>query len=547
MINRLLVTVVLVATFVSSGMTQGPATAVAWTPASITSLKLWLDASDASTFTTSGSSITQWRDKSGNGYHANGPAGNQPTLAANSVYINGSQYLTGSMPAGTLGTSVQVTTVFKTCTCGLSSYQAMPFNRTMNNFPTPFDGYENSLLVGGPTGSYSGWSSFTNIRSDTTLMVLSTSMSATKVQQYRNGTLVDTKTGAFPYQDMPSAYHVATRYDRVTQFRGDIHEIVVTSELSNADRVNLEQYLAAKWTVSGVPTTTTSTSTTTTSTTTTTTTTTTVPPSTTTAAPTTTVTGATTTAPPALEIQFSAPTTTAPPAQPVTGSTVSVTASTVALRSATASSLPLASATPAPTSTTSTLPNNAGGTVPRPVPKVQAVAAGEAGVRIGEKVQQTTVTRLNNQLVVSAGPLKAEFGSLDPSGAPAALDAEGGIRLRSGDAVRIRLTGFEPGSTVEAWLFSTPQLMGTAKVGDDGSVVGTFRIPQDVEAGPHRIAVVARTEDGKPATLTVGVKVGDWEKESSVAVWLIELPIVLAVAGALTLPATRRRRRSSAS
>jgi hypothetical protein len=54
---------------------------------------------------------------------------------------------------------------------------------------------------------------------------------------------------------------------------------------------------------------------------------------------------------------------------------------------------------------------------------------------------------------------------------------------------------------------------------------------------------VARTTDGEPATLAVGINVGEWEKESSLTVWLIVLPIVLAVAGALVLPATRRRRR----
>jgi cytochrome c-type biogenesis protein CcmH/NrfF len=43
----------------------------------------------------------------------------------------------------------------------------------------------------------------------------------------------------------------------------------------------------------------------------------------------------------------------------------------------------------------------------------------------------------------------------------------------------------------------------------------------------------------------VGINVGEWEKESSLTVWLIVLPIVLAVAGALVLPATRRRRRTA--
>jgi uncharacterized membrane protein len=85
--------------------------------------------------------------------------------------------------------------------------------------------------------------------------------------------------------------------------------------------------------------------------------------------------------------------------------------------------------------------------------------------------------------------------------------------------------------------------MGTATVSGNGTVTGIFRIPKNAPTGAHRIAIVAKTTDGKDATLTVGVKVGDWKKERSITVWLIVLPIVLAVVGALTLPATRRRRR----
>lgn len=40
-----------------------------FTPTSITGCKLWLDASDTSTISLSGSAVTQWNDKSGNGYN----------------------------------------------------------------------------------------------------------------------------------------------------------------------------------------------------------------------------------------------------------------------------------------------------------------------------------------------------------------------------------------------------------------------------------------------------------------------------------------------
>jgi hypothetical protein len=162
---------------------------------------------------------------------------------------------------------------------------------------------------------------------------------------------------------------------------------------------------------------------------------------------------------------------------------------------------------------------------------------------VGDKPETAIVKRADNQVTVTAGTLSATVGSLNSKGGITALDADGNVQLKPGDTVRIKLAGFKPGSIVEAWLFSTPQLMGTAKVGADGTVVGTFTVPKNVDKGSHRIAVVAKTTDGKSATLTVGVKIGEWKKERSIALWLIILPIVLAVLGALLLPATRRRKK----
>lgn len=64
-----------------------PATAT-WSPLSLAGCELWLDASDASTFTySSGTLVSQWDDKSGNGNHATqGTASKQPSR---SVTIGG--------------------------------------------------------------------------------------------------------------------------------------------------------------------------------------------------------------------------------------------------------------------------------------------------------------------------------------------------------------------------------------------------------------------------------------------------------------------------
>jgi len=203
---------------------------------------------------------------------------------------------------------------------------------------------------------------------------------------------------------------------------------------------------------------------------------------------------------------------------------------------------PGVSTTSTPTTTTTDVASKKKVVVPA-APSIGVAAPGEAAVTVGKKTEPATVERVNNQLTVTAGKLSATVGGLNKDGGNTALDDDGNVRLKPGDVVRIKLAGFDPGSTVEAWLFSTPQLMGSAKVGPDGVVVGNFVIPKDVSSGSHRIAIVAQTVDGKPATLAVGIKVGEWNKGPSITVWLIVLPIVLAMGGALLLPAVIRRRR----
>lgn len=57
-----------------------------FTPADISDLALWLDASDESTITESGGSVSQWDDKSGNDYHVTqGTGANQPTTGTRTV------------------------------------------------------------------------------------------------------------------------------------------------------------------------------------------------------------------------------------------------------------------------------------------------------------------------------------------------------------------------------------------------------------------------------------------------------------------------------
>ena len=58
----------------------------AWTPTNLPNKALWLDASDTNNMTLSGTSVTNWMDKSGNGRNLTQPtASKQPTLTTNAL------------------------------------------------------------------------------------------------------------------------------------------------------------------------------------------------------------------------------------------------------------------------------------------------------------------------------------------------------------------------------------------------------------------------------------------------------------------------------
>jgi len=171
-----------------------------------------------------------------------------------------------------------------------------------------------------------------------------------------------------------------------------------------------------------------------------------------------------------------------------------------------------------------------------------AVDTGGAAAEVDGVRTPASVERVENQIVVQVGTLNATLGAVSGDGESSALDSDGNVRLNPGDAVRINASGFEPGSFVELLLFSTPVRLGEVMVQSDGAVTGDFAIPESAEEGAHRIAIVARTSEGKSATLAVGILVGTGETSDSVSFWLIAPPIAIAALFALVLPATRRRR-----
>ena len=281
------------------------------------------------------------------------------------------------------------------------------------------------------------------------------------------------------------------------------------------------------------PPTTTTTSTTTTTTTSTTTTSTTT---TTTTVPRTTT---TTTTPRVIEIEIQAPVTTVAVGQ---ASVATISPSGTASVPTRSVSTTTTSTIPRPT-TTSISPPASTSPVVSETPSVPKLSAGEGAVDVDGKTTKQTLVRTANQLVLQSGSLSATLSSQTAAGGISPLDKDGNLRLESGDIIKLSMGGFKPDSEIDVWFFSTPIKLGTAVVEADGTVSASYRVPNNIEDGAHRVAVVAQLADGKRATFTLGVIVGKLKTTSTLTRVLIVIPITLAVFFGFLLPTRFRRRR----
>jgi hypothetical protein len=207
-----------------SGTASGTPLAASWTPANLGNLSLWLDAADGSTLTLNGSTVSQWRDRSGNNRNWSQPnAGTQPGYAGASLNgrptltFNGSQWFDGTITylAGDM------------------------FAVTSANGPLSYMGLHTSNA------------------SELILTVGGTELFNTTGTEYVNGTETRSITFGQPFiwgvtginRNQPRTLgqeHNAMGTTRA--WRGSAAELVVTSSaLSTLDRQKLEGYLAHKW------------------------------------------------------------------------------------------------------------------------------------------------------------------------------------------------------------------------------------------------------------------------------------------------------------
>jgi hypothetical protein len=225
--------------------------ATGFTPRSIAGLALWLDASDASSITLNGSTVSQWRDKSGNSRHyAQATAANQPAIGT----VNGKN----SLRANAGSSNIQLTAA----AYSLSAYTAIAVVvPDLSSTPVGFGTFTGIMAIGSGasgmmmlarTGSPARWGTFTTASAPSNTQLASGTRYVLTMQDdnnnavsfFNNGAADGTGAGNSAGQTSTHLFGLSSGQE----FYGDICEVIVyPSVISEAARKRVERYLGGKW------------------------------------------------------------------------------------------------------------------------------------------------------------------------------------------------------------------------------------------------------------------------------------------------------------
>lgn len=215
-----------------------------FTPTSLTGCALWLDAADASTFTLSGTTVTQWRDRSGNARNCSTGFGTGPSYSNLAVNFSGTNGLVNPL-------SASVTTE--------SAFIVASIGNTTGTLT--FLGVQTGAGIGGRLFFIDKGIMITqrldinNVLSDGVVIganqrnLFEYVNTGTTLTHYLNGNMYSFGPASTYSNGLASA--IGTRTGNIWRFIGSMHEIIVYSNaLSSNDRQQVEGYLAQKWGIS---------------------------------------------------------------------------------------------------------------------------------------------------------------------------------------------------------------------------------------------------------------------------------------------------------
>jgi hypothetical protein len=243
-------------------------------PVDISGAILWLDAADATTMTLSGTTVTQWRDKSGNGNIATA-AGNAAVLSSNSIAFTGTHNVSSTRFTIPDTVALRLNAPFTI----YMAYAATVITATGDNDQA------SAILLSkfSDDGVYAGWAyrardynppgTFTagffngagqqgdvavtssNVVDGTRKIIGLNQQTSTTMFTFVNGSADLTITPMAPPPNATHTFMIGARnttHPTRNPFNGFLNEIIIhTGSLSRAQCQQIEGYLAAKWGLQG--------------------------------------------------------------------------------------------------------------------------------------------------------------------------------------------------------------------------------------------------------------------------------------------------------
>ena len=223
----------------------------AFSPTDISGLQLWLDADDSETITLNGSTVSQWDDKSGNGYNVSqGTASYQPTYTASAlnsksvVSFDGSNdVLRNNSVTPVSGSSSRTVFLVYNVTGGAGN-GVFTLGNTVNSSARQFVcTREIAIRCFGVTRV------FTESNDGTTYMIVTYMLDGTTgndLAAFKNGSALTVQSTTNGATTLNTAAGIEIPNDGVSGT--NIAEILVyDSALSTSDRERVESYLSTKW------------------------------------------------------------------------------------------------------------------------------------------------------------------------------------------------------------------------------------------------------------------------------------------------------------
>lgn len=173
---------------------------------------------------------------------------------------------------------------------------------------------------------------------------------------------------------------------------------------------------------------------------------------------------------------------------------------------------------------------------------VSATAAGsEIPVSVSADEESKTTTFEGDDWAMAVA-LPGDRASVEPR------DNSALVTLVQDESAEVSGSGFLSGTRADVWLFSTPTLLGTVTVDDEGNFVGAVNIDSRlIPAGNHTLQLQGIGDDGFVRAVNLGVQVDQQppldETESSLGFVFGLVPVaIIGVAVFVWVLAVRRRR-----